>query len=79
MTQLKALKDAHRVENRAIYLMASTPDGKVFTDWMDKQTGKVLRKSPDGVVDPYAMAYAAGQYDFIKQIKDMIENGKMAR
>ena len=67
MTQLKALKDAHRVENRAIYLMASTPDGKV------------LRKSPDGVVDPYAMAYAAGQYDFIKQIKDMIENGKMAR
>ena len=77
--KLKALDTAHKAENRAVYLMASTPDGKTFMDVLVRMDSKVLRKSPDGVVDPYAMAYAAGQHDLIQTIKDMIEHGKMAR
>ena len=66
-------------ENRATFLLMNTPDGKLFMDRLEKQSSKILRKTPDGVVDPYAMAYAAGQHDLIKQIKDMVQDGKLAR
>ncbi len=77
--KLKLLQKVRKADNRAIYVMATTPEGKVFMTWIDKLSGRVLRKTPDGVVDPYAMAYAAGQNDLIKQIKDMINDGQLAR
>jgi len=77
--KLRGLNAERIAENRATFLLMNTPDGKLFMDRLDKQSSKILCKTPDGVVDPYAMAYAAGQHDLIKQIKDMIEDGKLAR
>jgi hypothetical protein len=77
--KVRDLQAGRRRENRATFLLMSTPDGVAFMEAIEGMGGKVLRKSPDGVVDPYAMAYAAGQNDLIQTIKDMINDGKLAR
>ena len=64
---------------RAVYTMASTPDGQIFMDWLEGHCGKLLRKDKNGAVDPYAMTYVGGQKDLISDIKDMINDGKLAR
>ena len=73
------LQITHRAENRAVYMMLNTTDGKVFSSVLDKLDGKILKKDKTGTVDPFAMAYAAGQHDLIKLIKDMSNDGSMAR
>ncbi len=79
MNNLKLLKSKRRAENRAVYMMLETPDGKVFKEFLERMDSKILKKTPDGVVDPYAMAYAAGSHDLIKLIEDMANNGQLAR
>jgi len=76
---LRGLQAEARTVNRAVYMMVSTPDGKTFMAMLEKLDGKILKKDRQGTVDPYAMAYAAGQHDLIQTIKDMRDDGYVAR
>jgi len=77
--RLKGLQAERAKRNRAVFMLMTTPDGEGFMEWLSKQDRKILRKTNDGAVDPYAMAYVAGQHDLIQTVKDMIEDGKLAR
>ncbi|RKZ99938.1 MAG: hypothetical protein DRQ42_06640 [Gammaproteobacteria bacterium] len=66
-------------ENRAFYNCLSTKDGTTVIEILDRMvSGNLLRKH-DGGVDEHATMYAIGQHDIVKQIKQRIEDGKMAR
>ena len=65
--------------NRAVYLMSTTPDGTVFMAWLERQQTKLLKTNAEGRVDPLALAASAARHDLVNTIKDMIEDGKLAR
>lgn len=77
--KLKAMYDDTLKENRAFFITLTSPDGKIVLDALTRYPHKLLQKSSDGRVDAYAMAYAAGQLDFINLILEKIERGKLAR
>jgi len=66
--------------NRAYFMSLSSPEGKHVMEDMNRYASrKLMKKDKQGRVDPFAMAFAAGQRDLFDYIEQRIEDGKLAR
>jgi len=78
--KIAKLQSKRAVENRAFWRVAETPDGKIMIEYLKRMFGgSVLKKAPDGRIDPNAVMAAVGEQLVIKVILEKIENGKLAR
>jgi hypothetical protein len=80
VSNIKNVQTENRKVNRACFIVAGTPDGKIMLDALRRQfAGVPLRKSPDGKVDPNAIVAAAGSNLVIQTLEEWIRDGKLAR
>ena len=79
-SKLEKLKKENQAVDRAMFMVYGTPDGKLMIDYLVRRFGgNLMKKTPDGAVDPYAMAASVGELNVIRAILEGIENGELAR
>ena len=68
------------IDNRTFYNCFSTPDGAKVLELLESVVGgHIIKKSKDGKTDLTRTACAAALHDLVTDMKQRIENGRMAR
>ena len=68
------------IDNRTFYNCFSTPDGVKVLEWFESVVGgHIIKKDKEGRTDLTRTACAGALHDLVTDVKQRIENGRMAR